>query len=71
MIKELPTGHRIEFYLYEETTDQNGVTIEQRRFYISPVYKTEQDLNNRIEELLNMENFIDGVVISCKILEKG
>lgn len=71
MIKELPTGHRIEFYLYEERETPQGDIVEQRKFYISPVYKTEQDLNNRIEELLNMENFIDGVVISCKILEKG
>lgn len=64
--KHTTDAFRIEFYMMETKTIDDGTELEQRRFYISPVYDTIEQTQQRIDDLKSDPNFIDGVVISLK-----
>lgn len=65
--KHTTDGFRIEFYMNEIIrTEDDGTEIEQRRFYISPVYDTIEQTQQRIDALVTDPQFIDGVVVSLK-----
>ena len=72
MIKynELQDGFRIEYRLLETKEISENVKSEQLRFYTTPIYNTIEELEIKMNELNSLENFRDGVVISCKNFSK-
>ena len=64
--KHTTDGYRIEFFMNEVKQIDENTQSEQRRFYISPVYDTIDQTQQRINELKADPNFIDGVVVFLK-----